>query len=160
MSLLEVEEVGEGTPHGVALFLVGSDPENGKEQESSRTLRMYNLTSLISLARWAISRKVRRPLFIGVPTLRDYVGRRASGSPQTPWLASTSGDTEEAQAFWQPSKGFKITHVRSTPTPRASIILSNNASEFARYPPEDRCQTPQSRTSIFIFTRTGLGYGR
>jgi hypothetical protein len=83
MSLLEVEEVGEGTPHGVALFLVGSDSENGKEQESIRILRMYNLGSLISLARWAISQKVRRPLFVGVSTLRDYVGRRAIESPQT-----------------------------------------------------------------------------
>jgi hypothetical protein len=72
MSILEVEEIGEGTPQGVALFLVGSDPENGKEQESSRTLRMYNLSSLISLARWAISRKVRRSLFIGASTLRDH----------------------------------------------------------------------------------------
>jgi hypothetical protein len=71
MSLLEVEEIGEGTPHGVALFLVGSDPENGKEQESIRTLRMYNLASLISLARWAISQKVSPPLFIGAPSLRD-----------------------------------------------------------------------------------------
>ncbi len=58
MSLLEVEEVGESTPQGVALLLVGSDPENGKEQESTRTLRMYNLASLISLAKWAISPKV------------------------------------------------------------------------------------------------------
>jgi hypothetical protein len=70
MSLLEVEDIGESTPQGVALFLVGCDPENGKEQESTRILRMYNLASLISLAKWAISRKVRRPLSIGSPTLK------------------------------------------------------------------------------------------
>lgn len=70
MSLLEVEDIGESTPQGVALFLVGCDPENGKEQESTRILRMYNLASLISLAKWAISRKVRWPLFIGSPTLK------------------------------------------------------------------------------------------
>lgn len=58
MSLLEVEEIGESTPQGVVLFLVGSDPDSGKEQESTRILRMYNLASLISLARWAISQKV------------------------------------------------------------------------------------------------------
>ncbi len=58
MSLLEMEEIGESTPQGVALLLVGSDSENGKEQESSRTLRMYNLASLINLAKWAISPKV------------------------------------------------------------------------------------------------------
>jgi hypothetical protein len=111
MSLLEVEEIGEGTPQGVALFLVGSDPETGKEQESTRTLRMYNLASLISLARWAISQKVCRPPFIWASSLRDRVGRSAIGSPQTPWLASTPVDIEEAQAFWQPSKGPKIIHV-------------------------------------------------
>jgi hypothetical protein len=59
MSLLEVEEIGESTPQGVALLLVGSDLESGKEQEPNRTLRMYNLASLISLAKWAISQKVR-----------------------------------------------------------------------------------------------------
>jgi hypothetical protein len=58
MSLLEVEDIGESTPQGVVLFLVGSDPDSGKEQESTRILRMYNLASLISLARWAISQKV------------------------------------------------------------------------------------------------------
>ena len=68
MSILEVEDIGESTPQGVALFLVSCESENGKEQESMRVLRMYNLSSLISLAKWAISRKVCRPLFIGSPT--------------------------------------------------------------------------------------------
>jgi hypothetical protein len=99
MSLLEVEDIGESTPQGVALFLVGCDPENGKEQESMRILRMFNLASLISLAKWAISRKVRRPLFIGPPTLRDHVGRRPIESPQSPWLASTAVDIEKEQGF-------------------------------------------------------------
>lgn len=99
MTLLEVEDIGESTPQGVALFLVGCDPENGKEQEPMRILRMYNLASLISLANWAISRKVRRPLFIGPPTLRDHVGRRAIEFAQTPWLASASVDIEKEQGF-------------------------------------------------------------
>jgi hypothetical protein len=67
MTLLEVEDIGESTPQGVALFLVSCDPENGKEQEPMRILRMYNLASLISLAKWVISHKVRRPLFFGPP---------------------------------------------------------------------------------------------
>ncbi|KAI9513166.1 hypothetical protein F5148DRAFT_1317751 [Russula earlei] len=67
MSLLEVEEIGESTPQGVVLFLVGSDPDNGKEQEHTRTLRMYNLASLISLARWAVSQKGARPLNLHRP---------------------------------------------------------------------------------------------
>lgn len=67
MTLLEVEDIGESTPQGVALFLVGCDPENGKEQESMRILRMYNLASLISLAKWAISRKGAAPLNLHRP---------------------------------------------------------------------------------------------
>jgi hypothetical protein len=99
MSLIEVEDIGEGTPQGVVLFLVGCDPENGKEQESMRTLRMYNLASLISLAKWAISRKVRRPLFIAPPILRGHVGRRAIES-QPSWFASTAIDIEKEQGFY------------------------------------------------------------
>lgn len=57
MSLLEVENIGESTPQGVVLALVGSESE-GKEHDGLRTLRMYNLASLISLAKWAISQKV------------------------------------------------------------------------------------------------------
>ena len=46
----------------MVLALVGSvidDPS--KEQEGIRTLRMYNLASLVSLAKWAIAQKVSRP---------------------------------------------------------------------------------------------------
>lgn len=57
MSILEVEDTGESTPQGVLLALVGSEPDN--EQECVRTLRMYNLASIISLAKWTISQKVR-----------------------------------------------------------------------------------------------------
>jgi hypothetical protein len=75
MSLLEVEEIGDGSPQGVVLFLVGSELENGKEQESNRILRMYNLASLISLAKWAISNKVCRPSSLRDTTiLRDRIG--------------------------------------------------------------------------------------
>lgn len=56
MSILEVEDTGESTPQGVLLALVGPEPET--EQESVRTLRMYNLASIISLAKWTISQKV------------------------------------------------------------------------------------------------------
>lgn len=63
MSILEYEDIGEGTPQGVVLALVGPEPDaplgtsNG-HQESLRTLRMYNLTSLMSLAKWTIAQKV------------------------------------------------------------------------------------------------------
>lgn len=61
LSILEYEDIGEGTPQGVVLALVGPDPDapsasNG-HQESLRSLRMYNLASLMSLARWIITQQ-------------------------------------------------------------------------------------------------------
>lgn len=58
MSILEIESTGQGTPQGVVLALVGPETESSKDQESLRTLRMYNLASLISLAKWTVAQKV------------------------------------------------------------------------------------------------------
>lgn len=60
LSLLEVEDIGEGTPQGVVLALVGPEPDSpsARDTESTRSLRMYNLKSLSSLARWAVAQKV------------------------------------------------------------------------------------------------------
>jgi hypothetical protein len=60
MTLLEIEDNGSGVPQGVVLAIVGPslDALNpGKETETARTARMYNLTSLVNLARWTISQK-------------------------------------------------------------------------------------------------------
>lgn len=61
MSLLEVENTGEGRLQGVVLALVGPEPDcqSVRDSESPRSLRMYSLASLTSLARWAASQKVR-----------------------------------------------------------------------------------------------------
>lgn len=104
MSLLEMEDVGESSPHGVVLFLVGSDPDSGKEQESNRILRMYNLASLINLAKWAISHKVCQPPLVETTMLRDCIGRQTYRPPPTTWVASTSGDIEKAKVSWSFSK--------------------------------------------------------
>lgn len=61
MSLLEMDNDVRGTPQGVVLALVGPEvesPSSSKDLESTRVLRMYNLTSLISLAKWAVAQKV------------------------------------------------------------------------------------------------------
>src|ERR1700685_1264775 len=60
MSILEMESNGEGTPQGVVLALVGPEAESSRDQESLRTLRMYNLASLISLAKYIVAQKVHR----------------------------------------------------------------------------------------------------
>ncbi|KAF7355684.1 hypothetical protein MSAN_01486200 [Mycena sanguinolenta] len=54
MSILELDDVG-----GVVLMLVDLEPESPlKDSKYQRTLRMYNLRSLISLAKWAVANKV------------------------------------------------------------------------------------------------------
>ncbi|KAI9000755.1 hypothetical protein BD414DRAFT_472660 [Trametes punicea] len=62
MSILESESTGEGTPQGVVLALVSTEGDSSKEQEGCRVLRMYNLASLVSLAKWAVTQKDARPL--------------------------------------------------------------------------------------------------
>ncbi|KAI9068443.1 hypothetical protein FKP32DRAFT_1618597 [Trametes sanguinea] len=59
MTILESESTGEGTPQGVVLALVSTEHDSSKDQESPRVLRMYNLASLVSLAKWAVTQKVR-----------------------------------------------------------------------------------------------------
>ncbi|TFK28919.1 hypothetical protein FA15DRAFT_691415 [Coprinopsis marcescibilis] len=69
MTILELEESGEGSPQGVVLALVGPEPDShSPPKEEMRTLRMYNLSSLTSLARWAVSQKGSRPLDLYRPS--------------------------------------------------------------------------------------------
>ncbi|KAI4528152.1 hypothetical protein GGG16DRAFT_56481 [Schizophyllum commune] len=56
MTVLEAENTGDGRPQGVVLALVGP-PTTQSHSESVRSLRMYNLSSLISLAKWAVANK-------------------------------------------------------------------------------------------------------
>lgn len=60
MSMLEIQSAENATPQGVVLALAGPIAESSRDHETMRTLRMYNLASLISLAKWTISQqKVR-----------------------------------------------------------------------------------------------------
>ncbi|THU91878.1 hypothetical protein K435DRAFT_758637 [Dendrothele bispora CBS 962.96] len=70
MSIIESEDIGEGTPQGVVLALVGPEAESpsGKDTEALRVLRMYNLASLTSLAKWAVAQKGARPLDLRRPS--------------------------------------------------------------------------------------------
>ncbi|KAG2073578.1 hypothetical protein BDR04DRAFT_1094494 [Suillus decipiens] len=66
LSLLEYEDTGESAPQGVVLALVGPELEDssssGALQESPRSLRMYKLASLTSLAKWAIAHQDAQPV--------------------------------------------------------------------------------------------------
>ncbi|KAG5734496.1 hypothetical protein E4T56_gene5989 [Termitomyces sp. T112] len=55
MSLLEVKNMGEGTQQGVVLALISPKPDT-KEADMMRTLCMYNLASIINLAKWVLAR--------------------------------------------------------------------------------------------------------
>ncbi|KAI0322494.1 hypothetical protein OF83DRAFT_1161187 [Amylostereum chailletii] len=84
LSILEVEDTGETIPRGVVLALVGQEVENSKD-DNNRTLRMYNLASLVSLAKWAIANKGSRPLDLRRPShwspqQPTHRKNRASGS--------------------------------------------------------------------------------
>ncbi|KAF5371228.1 hypothetical protein D9758_004150 [Tetrapyrgos nigripes] len=70
MTIIESEDIGEGTPQGVVLALVSPEAESpsGKDQECLRMLRMYNLASLTSLAKWAVSQRGARPLDLRRPS--------------------------------------------------------------------------------------------
>ena len=61
LTLVEVDHNGTDTPSGVVLALVGScreDECSQKDVESTKSLRMYSLSSIISLAKWAASSQV------------------------------------------------------------------------------------------------------
>ncbi|KAA1466563.1 hypothetical protein DENSPDRAFT_831416 [Dentipellis sp. KUC8613] len=67
LSIVECEDIGESIPQGVVLALVGSESEHSKDPDGVRSLRMYNLASLISLAKWAVSQKGAHPLDLRRP---------------------------------------------------------------------------------------------
>jgi hypothetical protein len=62
MSILEEESSVDGNSQGVVLALVGPRADC-KDSEPSRSLRMYNLASLCSLSKWALSQPVSRSIF-------------------------------------------------------------------------------------------------
>ncbi|TFK43867.1 hypothetical protein BDQ12DRAFT_643609 [Crucibulum laeve] len=71
MTILEMEDIGDDIPQGVVLALVGPEAESssGKDcSEAPRSLRMYNLASLTSLAKWAVAQKGARPLKLHRPS--------------------------------------------------------------------------------------------
>ncbi|KAJ7784135.1 hypothetical protein B0H16DRAFT_1491435 [Mycena metata] len=70
MSILEIENAS-----GVVLMLVGPEPES-PIAESARTVRMYNLASLLSLAKWAVANKGAHPLNLGTFTAQQTTPKK------------------------------------------------------------------------------------
>jgi hypothetical protein len=64
MSLLESDWGAAGAPNGVVLTLVGPDLDEGAHHDQPRSIRMYNLSSLVGLAQWSIAQEVVSHLLV------------------------------------------------------------------------------------------------
>ncbi|KAF9651684.1 hypothetical protein BDM02DRAFT_3110114, partial [Thelephora ganbajun] len=110
LTLLEVDYNGTDAPTGVVLALVGScreDELSSKDVECTKSLRMYSLSSIISLIKWAASSKYVKPLQVrGSTPGNPHRGstRKGHHKPQlsiTKGLKSQSVDNQ-AQALPYP----------------------------------------------------------
>lgn len=142
MSILEVHNVGDGTPQGVILALVGPAIGCSRDHEAMRTLRMYNLASLISLAKWSIAQKVctvimtaGHPLIEHLQGARPVVLHRQMNSQSTP--------TKRHRAQGSITKGFRNLVVESP-------VAATPSTPYSRLmPPEVTSgnRTPESPSS-------------
>ena len=92
MSVLEVEDAGNGTPQGVVLAVVGpshDSPTISRDHENIRTVRMYNLASLISLARWTIAHKVNKARKCSTLKFKCILGHEAGRHAKDSCLATS-----------------------------------------------------------------------
>jgi hypothetical protein len=66
LSILESQDNDCDVPQGVVMALVGAEPTDlnaDKDKDQFRSVRMYNLSSLASLASWAASQEVSTTMF-------------------------------------------------------------------------------------------------
>ncbi|KAL0950093.1 hypothetical protein HGRIS_010094 [Hohenbuehelia grisea] len=130
MTVLEMDNSSDSTPQGVVLALVGPEAgsPSGKEQEGMRTLRMYNLASLTSLAKWAVSQKGARPLDLHrpsnwnvqqTPTKRHRPSSSIARSIKS-FIDNPHGHSQNAS---EPSSSSY--HRLLSPSPSASAVISS-----------------------------------
>ncbi|KAF9481871.1 hypothetical protein BDN70DRAFT_875843 [Pholiota conissans] len=141
MSILESEDLGNGTPQGVVLAVVGPSQSSmtGKEAESIRVARMYSLASLISLARWTVANKGTMPLDL---------------HKLSTWQ-STSTPSKRHRAQGSIVRGIKslvdspqsLTEAGASP-PNGLLSPSQNVYQGPpRSPSSNRCSPPSRRNS-------------
>ncbi|KDR84120.1 hypothetical protein GALMADRAFT_262478 [Galerina marginata CBS 339.88] len=140
MSVLEAEDHGTGTPQGVVLAVVGPSQHSlGKDPEAPRTARMYNLASLISLARWTIAQKGSRPLDL-----------HKMSTWQTPNTPSKKHRTQGSIARGIKSLIDSPPNPAPEPTSSYQSFLSPSGSigpSLARCPTPERGSNPPRRNS-------------
>ncbi|KAK7062309.1 hypothetical protein R3P38DRAFT_3492333 [Favolaschia claudopus] len=141
MSILELDQSS-----GVVLMLVGPEPESPLAKDSeSRTVRMYNLASLTSLAKWAVANKGAHPLELSnfaaqqTPTKKhrptsSFVARGLKSLiPPAASSSSASGSSSSSAMPESSSGGYQ-----ALLTPQSSISggsPSRQPSAIARPPP-------------------------
>ncbi|KAL1743110.1 hypothetical protein HDZ31DRAFT_41681 [Schizophyllum fasciatum] len=105
MTVLEAENTGDGRPQGVVLALVGPTTTHNNS-EAVRCLRMYNLSSLISLAKWAVANKQEHaePSSSSYHNLLSPTASRSSPNPLTGGRDGRSSPPDDPQPH-SPSRG-------------------------------------------------------
>ncbi|KAF7302284.1 hypothetical protein MIND_00795700 [Mycena indigotica] len=118
MSILELDSAS-----GVVLMLVAPESETpiGKDMEGHRTVRMYNLASLISLAKWSVANKGATPLQLGSFTVSQTTPKKHR---------PTSSIARGFKSLIPPSN-----QDASAPTQSYQTLLSPSSSIRARTPP-------------------------
>ncbi|KAF8592580.1 hypothetical protein K439DRAFT_1625928 [Ramaria rubella] len=135
MALLEAEQLSTtGTPQGVVLALVGAEaPEGGSDKDSKephKTIRMYNLASLASVACWAAARETtQEPLDLSHPT---------NWQPQV----TTNSKKHKQRSMSRGSKSQKADSLEVYPKPEPSYPF---LSVPPPPPPKDPTPPPPKR---------------
>ncbi|KAG8966019.1 hypothetical protein FRC03_012662 [Tulasnella sp. 419] len=144
------------SPQGVVLALVGTD-----DDEANRAVRMYSLSSLMSLVRWAVSSKNHEPIDLGRMSTSGSPSKTLRKSrPHTLTRPFRQLLIDQAQASQHHSSSSSTSNRNPTVQPyRLGPATSNpsgsNAPNTRRPPPKD---TPSSYTTVSATPSTAPPY--
>ena len=139
MTILESKDHGTDYPQGVVLALVGpgqESPTTSKDPEP-RTVCMYKLSSLISLARWTVAQKVYMLFFCVC-----YVFIHSQGTTKPLDLSKMSS----CQTPWTPSKKH-----------RKQGSISRGLKSLLDSPPNHPPPEPSSSHHTFLSSSSTTG---
>ena len=138
MTIVEMEETGDGAPQGVVLALVGPDSESSSSRDPAdlHVLRMYNLSSLTALARSAIAHKGSRPLEMRRPANWGANGQQGSSPSRR---HRPTGSIARSIKSLIDSPG----HAPEPPASYSGLLTATTATgpSIARTPPRRRSPT-------------------
>ncbi|KAG5648735.1 hypothetical protein DXG03_000082 [Asterophora parasitica] len=149
LSLLEVENNGEGTPQGVILALVGPEPGSPgvRDCESMRSLRMYNLASISSLAKWTVAQKGARPLDLHRPSnwqVQQSPSKRTRNHSSIARSLKSFMDSPSASYSQQLSGSSSSYSDTLSPSPSLTSVPNHNTSNPTRLTPNRKTSDDSS----------------